>query len=75
MAPEDFMKARNSKSGGEDLRGRSPRDTEDDTEGHSMMPNMGLNRPLAQARERDIQQHLKRHELENDARRAKKDGR
>jgi hypothetical protein len=48
---------------------------EDDVEGHSMLPNSGLTRPLAQARERDIQQHLKRHDFEADARAAKKDHR
>lgn len=47
-------------------------DADDDTEGHSMLPNMGISRQLAQARERDVQQHLKRHELEADARAHKK---
>ena len=68
-------KSRLAKRGAEGAVGKAPRASEDDTEGHSMLPNMGLSRPLAQARERDIQQHLKRHELENDARRAKKDSR
>jgi hypothetical protein len=48
---------------------------EDDVEGHSMLPNMGVSRQLAQARERDIQQHLKRHDLEADARSHKKNDR
>jgi hypothetical protein len=48
---------------------------EDDTEGHSMLQNMGLSRQLAQARERDIQQSLRRHDLENQARAHKKDHR
>ena len=48
---------------------------DDDTEGHSMLQNMGVSRQLAQARERDIQQHLKRHDLEADARAHKKDAR
>jgi hypothetical protein len=62
----------------EPTTGLNPRENpedEDDTEGHQMLQNMGLSRPLAQARERDIQQHLKRHELENDARAHKKDRR
>jgi len=45
---------------------------EDDVEGHNMLQNAGISRHLAQARERDIQQHLKRHDLENDARSQKK---
>ena len=45
---------------------------DDDTEGHSMLQNMGVSRQLAQARERDIQQHLKRHDLEAEARTHKK---
>jgi hypothetical protein len=48
---------------------------EDDTEGHSMLQNMGLSRELAQARERDVQQSLRRHDLENQARAHKKDHR
>ena len=48
---------------------------DDDTEGHSMLPNMGVSRQLAQARERDIQQHLKRHDFEADARTHKKETR
>ncbi len=48
---------------------------DDDTEGHSMLQNMGVSRQLAQARERDIQQHLKRHDLEAEARTHKKDAR
>jgi len=50
-------------------------ETEDDVEGHSMMQNMGISRGLSQARERDIQQHLKRHDLEADARAHKKERR
>jgi hypothetical protein len=42
---------------------------EDDTEGHSMLPDPSLSRALSQAREREIQRHLKRHSLEEDARR------
>lgn len=49
--------------------------TDDDTEGHSMLPNLGVSRELARARERDIQQHLKRHDLEVDARVHKKNAR
>jgi hypothetical protein len=59
----------------EDLLRREGDKPEDDTEGHSMLQNMGLARPLAQARERDVQQHLKRHDLENEARAHKKDHR
>jgi hypothetical protein len=50
-------------------------DDEKDVEGHSMLPNSGLNRQLAQAREREIQQSLKRREFETDARASKKDRR
>ena len=50
-------------------------DAEDDVEGHSMMQNMGISRGIANARERDIQQHLKRHDLEAEARAHKKDRR
>jgi hypothetical protein len=42
---------------------------DDDVEGHSLLPNPGLARQLQQSRERDIQQHLKRHEFETDIRR------
>ena len=50
-------------------------EAEDDVEGHSMLQNMGISRELAHARERDIQQHLKRHDLEAEARAHKKDRR
>jgi hypothetical protein len=50
-------------------------DAEDDVEGHSMMQNMGISRGVANARERDIQQHLKRHDLEAEARAHKKERR
>ncbi|MHB8398276.1 MAG: hypothetical protein ACYDCI_05000 [Candidatus Limnocylindrales bacterium] len=53
-------------------RGEDPQPNEDDVEGHSMLPNMGISRSLAQSRERDIQQHLKRHDLEAEARAHKK---
>ena len=52
---------------------KSRENPDEDVEGHSMLPNAGISRHLAQARERDIQQHLKRHDLENDARSQKKD--
>lgn len=45
---------------------------DEDVEGHSMLLNPGLARQIAQARERDVQKSLKRHELEHDARSAKK---
>jgi hypothetical protein len=48
---------------------------EDDTEGHSLLPDMGMSRQLAQARERDIQRHLKQHDRETDARANKKNHR
>jgi len=53
-------------------RGEDPQPNEDDVEGHSMLPNMGISRSIAQSRERDIQQHLKRHDLEAEARAHKK---
>jgi hypothetical protein len=46
--------------------------TEDDVEGHSILDPFAA-RELARARERDVQQHAKRHEFERDARDAKKD--
>ncbi len=49
--------------------GSEPAIGEDDVEGHSMLPNPGMARQLQQAREREIQQHLKRHEFEQDLRR------
>ena len=48
---------------------------EDDVEGHSFLVDMNISRQLAQARERDIQQHIKQHGRELDARAAKKDHR
>jgi len=48
---------------------------EDDVEGHSMLLNPLVARELAQARERDVQQNVKRHGYENDARAAKKERR
>ena len=48
---------------------------EDDVEGHSMLLDPGIARQIAQARERDVQQNLKRHQIERDARAAQKDGR
>jgi hypothetical protein len=52
---------------------KHPRATEDDdVEGHSLLDPMAA-RELARARERDVQQHAKRHEFERDARDAKKD--
>jgi hypothetical protein len=52
-----------------------PKATEDDdVEGHSLMDPFAA-RQLSQARERDVQQHLKRREFEQDARAAKKDHR
>lgn len=48
---------------------------DDDVEGHSMLLDPGIARQIAQARERDVQQNLKRHQVERDARAAQKDGR
>ena len=45
---------------------------DDDVEGHSILDPFAA-RELARARERDVQQHAKRHEFERDARDAKKD--
>ena len=47
-------------------------ETEDDVEGHSLLDPFAA-RELSRARERDVQQHAKRHEFERDARDAKKD--
>jgi hypothetical protein len=44
---------------------------DDDVEGHSILDPFAA-RELARARERDVQQHAKRHEYERDARDAKK---
>ena len=74
---EDDVEGHRHSTAREGVHGRQAREgaVEDDVEGHSMLPNAGLSRQLAQARERDIQQHLKRHEFEADARAAKKDHR
>jgi hypothetical protein len=64
--PDDFSKAKTTE-------GFSKRQaTEDDVEGHSILDPFAA-RELARARERDVQQHAKRHEFERDARDAKKD--
>lgn len=74
MAADEVKRSRTGPREGVTAReGATAREgTEDDVEGHSMLPNMGLARPIAQARERDIQAHLRRHDLEADARAHKK---
>jgi hypothetical protein len=53
-----------------------PRATgEDDVEGHSMLPNSGLNRGIAQGREREIERKLSERELQTQARRLREKGR
>jgi hypothetical protein len=50
-----------------------PREGEDDVEGHSMLPlDPSMARHLTNARESEIRQHLKRHDLEVEARRPHK---
>jgi hypothetical protein len=50
-----------------------PRGDDEDVEGHSMMPiDPSSARHLSQAREREIRQHLSKHDLEREARPHKK---
>lgn len=51
----------------EELVGR--RETEDDTEGHQLLPNDMLSRNAATNRERDIQRNLQKRELKSELRR------
>lgn len=46
----------------------SPADEEADTEGH-FLPNLEINRQLAQQRERDVRRDFDRHQREAEARR------
>ena len=55
--------------------GQHPRATDDDVEGHSMLPNMGLNRGVAQGREHEIQAKLRQRQLEAEAKRPHQKGR
>jgi len=65
---DDKARQTNASTGGPE--GQHPRAAgDDDVEGHSMLPNMGLNRGVAQGREHEIQRKLKQHELETQARR------
>jgi len=48
---------------------------DDDVEGHSMLPNMGLNRGVAQGREHEIQAKLRQRQLETEAKRPHQKGR
>ena len=78
MAADELKRPNSMKTreGAIPSEGAIPRQSaDDDTEGHSMLPNMGVSRELARARERDIQQHLKRHDLEIEARVHKKNAR
>jgi hypothetical protein len=59
----------------EGLSQRKATEDEDDVEGHSMLLNPLAARELAKAREREVQQNVRRHQFENDARVAKKDQR
>lgn len=52
---------------------RNTAEDEDDVEGHSMLPtDPSMARHLANAREHEIREHLKRHDLEAEARRPHK---
>jgi hypothetical protein len=51
-----------------------PGEGDEDVEGHSMMPiDPSSARHLAAAREREIRQHLSKHDMERDARPHKKE--
>jgi|SwirhisoilCB2_FD_contig_31_6420219_length_305_multi_5_in_0_out_0_2 hypothetical protein len=52
---------------------RNTPEEDDDVEGHSMLPtDPSMARHLANAREHEIREHLKRHDLEAEARRPHK---
>ncbi len=53
-----------------------PADVEggEDTEGHTMLPNMVFARQAAAQRERDIQRNVQRHQAELEARRPHRKG-
>jgi hypothetical protein len=66
------MSDKSPKTGPEE-NGGLPRAAEDDVEGHSMLPiDPNMARHLANARESEIRAHLKRHDLEAEARRPHK---
>ena len=75
----ELDKARRSKDRSDVVEGAGPIDeasspaTEpaDDTQGNSFLPDR-TGQYLAQARERDIRQHLSRRELENEAKKQKR---
>lgn len=74
LQPQSLSKAKAAKRDGEgdDFHQAKKATGEADVEGHSMSINPLLARELANARERDVQANVKRHNFENDARAAKK---
>ena len=79
MATSKDSKARQTGSEGQHPRGpegQHPRAAgDDDVEGHSMLPNMGFNRGVAQGREHEIQAKLRQRQLETEAKRPHQKGR